>query len=118
MPTRGDPRGPVASQGAAPEGDLPGPGSLLHRSPMERDPPFLRNERAMIILTQNIWGGAPLWWLRRRSLARRIAHLRPDVVGLQEVHAPDPGGGASQAHELGGLAGGYHAIFAPGRVTP
>jgi endonuclease/exonuclease/phosphatase family metal-dependent hydrolase len=69
-------------------------------------------------LTQNIWGGAPFWGLRRRPLARRIAHLRPDIIGLQEVHAPDTSGGASQAHELAGLVGGYHTVFAPGRVTP
>src|SRR4051812_1587996 len=44
---------------------------------------------SLIVLTQNIWGGAPLWKFRCRSLARRIARLRPDIIGLQEVHAPD-----------------------------
>jgi endonuclease/exonuclease/phosphatase family metal-dependent hydrolase len=72
----------------------------------------------MLILTQNIWGGAPFWRLRRRSLARRIARLRPDIIGLQEVHAPDGSGSTSQAHELAELAGGYETIFAPGRVAP
>src|SRR3712207_3400253 len=72
----------------------------------------------MTILTQNIWGGAPPWALRRRSLARRIAALRPDLIGLQEVHAPEPSGGTSQAHDLVRLAGGYQVIFAPGRIAP
>jgi endonuclease/exonuclease/phosphatase family metal-dependent hydrolase len=76
------------------------------------------NGQEMIVLTQNIWGGAPLWKLRRRSLARRITRLRPDIIGLQEVHAPDQSGLTSQAHHLGDLAGGYHTVFAPGRVTP
>src|SRR5947208_2663649 len=74
--------------------------------------------REWIVLTQNIWGGAPLWNARRRSLARRIARLRPDIIGLQEVHARDPGGVTSQAHHLGDCAGEYHTVFAPGRVTP
>lgn len=72
----------------------------------------------MIVLTQNIWGGAPLWNLRRRSLARRIARLRPDIIGLQEVHAPIPDGGMSQAQLLGEHIGGYQTAFAPGRVGP
>ena len=71
----------------------------------------------MIALTQNLWGGAPLWTVRRKSLARRIAEIRPDFVGLQEVHALDPEGFGNQAQELGDLVGGYEAIFAPGRVT-
>lgn len=71
----------------------------------------------LTVLTQNIWGGAPFWTVRRRSLARRIAALRPDIVGLQEVHAPDIGGSESQAHELCGLVGGYEATFEPGRVA-
>ena len=51
----------------------------------------------VIVLTQNIWGGAPFWNLRRRSLARRISRLRPDIIGLQEVHSPNPEGEMSQA---------------------
>jgi endonuclease/exonuclease/phosphatase family metal-dependent hydrolase len=77
-----------------------------------------RARLGMIVLTQNVWGGGPFWSLRRKSLARRIAQLRPDVIGLQEVHAPNPDGGSSQAHDLGDLTGGYQVIFAPGRVTP
>src|SRR5262245_28894110 len=71
----------------------------------------------MIVLTQNIWGGAPLWNLRCRSLGRRISRLRPDFVGLQEVHALDPYGGMSQAHQLGDRIGATCVIFAPGRIT-
>src|SRR4051812_48367556 len=74
--------------------------------------------REWVVLTQNLWGGAPFWGLRRRSLARGLARLRPDVVGLQEVHAPDPVGETSQAHQLADRAGGYRVVFAPGRVTP
>ena len=74
--------------------------------------------RPMIVLTQNIWGGAPFWKARRRPLARLLGRLRPDVVALQEVHAPlndlEPG----QASELAGLVGGYQAVFARGRSPP
>ena len=70
----------------------------------------------MIVLTQNIWGGAPFWPSRRRALARRIAALRPDLVGLQEVHSPDPDGKHSQAHELGSLLDGYEAHFQAARI--
>ena len=69
-------------------------------------------------LTQNIWGGVPFWRLRRKALARLIARARPDLIGLQEVHAPDPTGVGSQAHELARLAGGYDVIYAAGRTTP
>jgi endonuclease/exonuclease/phosphatase family metal-dependent hydrolase len=74
---------------------------------------------ALVVLTQNAWGGAPLWAQRREILARAIAALAPDVVGLQEIHAPsrERGETGSQAHELADLAGGYSAWFAPGRVT-
>lgn len=71
----------------------------------------------MIVLTQNIWGGAPFWGRRRRALSRLIAALRPDIVGLQEVHAPGPSGSASQAHDLAIGLGDYRATFAPGRVA-
>lgn len=70
------------------------------------------------MLTQNIWGGAPLWNLRCRWLARRIALLGADIIGLQEVHAPNPDGGMSRAHQLGDLLGGHQVVFAPGRITP
>lgn len=72
----------------------------------------------LVVLTQNAWGGAPLWTRRRDRLARAIAELEPDVVGLQEIHAPTTRGDESQAHEIAGLLGGYEVIFAPGRVTP
>ena len=72
----------------------------------------------MVILTQNIWGGAPFWSSRRRALARRIAALRPDLVGLQEVQAPGPHGGHSQAHELCLRLEGYTAEFQPARLSP
>ena len=72
---------------------------------------------SLVVLTQNAWGGAPLWAQRRERLARSIADLGPDVVGLQEIHAPTARGDGSQAHELAELAGGYDAWFAPGRVT-
>src|SRR4051812_43847280 len=75
-------------------------------------------QRDLTVLTQNIWGGAPLWKLRCRSLSRRIARLRPDIIGLQEVHAPDANGEMGQAHQLAGLAGDYHVLFAPGRIAP
>jgi endonuclease/exonuclease/phosphatase family metal-dependent hydrolase len=67
------------------------------------------------VLTQNAWGGAPLWARRRAALAATIAEIRPDVVGLQEIHADDARS-ASQADELAELAG-YDATFAPARVT-
>lgn len=70
------------------------------------------------VMTQNAFGRGPRWPARRAALARRIAAVRPDVVGLQEVHAADPAGAASQAHELAALVGGYHVDFAPGRVDP
>jgi endonuclease/exonuclease/phosphatase family metal-dependent hydrolase len=72
----------------------------------------------MTVLTQNIWGVAPLWMLRRKALASLIAKIRPDVIGLQEVHAHDPIGADSQAHELAHLTEGYEAIFAPARIEP
>ena len=70
-----------------------------------------------MVLTQNAWGGAPLWARRRERLARAIAELGPDVACLQEIHASTPSGEGSQAHELAALAGGYDTWFVPGRVT-
>lgn len=69
----------------------------------------------LVVLTQNAFGAGPRWDLRRAVLARRIARLSPDVVGLQEVHADAPDGRNSQAHELAALLGGYHVDFAPAR---
>ena len=70
----------------------------------------------LVMLTQNALGVGPGWPWRRRLLARRIAALGPDVVGLQEVrHAASP---ASQAHELAGLVGGFEVVTAPGHPGP
>jgi len=77
-------------------------------------------ESEVTLLTQNAWGGAPGWAPRRERLARAIADLSPDVVGLQEIHAEASvasGEGESQEHELARLAGDYAASFLPGRVT-
>lgn len=80
---------------------------------MDASPP-----NTLTVLTQNAWGGAPLWSRRRERLARAIADLEPDVVGLQEIHAPVTTGEESQAHEIAQILGGYTVIFAPGRITP
>jgi endonuclease/exonuclease/phosphatase family metal-dependent hydrolase len=72
----------------------------------------------LLVMTQNICGVAPLWPWRRRLIARRIAQMQPDVIGLQEVLAPGPDGQGSQAHELAEQIGDYHVDFAPGRVGP
>jgi endonuclease/exonuclease/phosphatase family metal-dependent hydrolase len=69
-----------------------------------------------ILLTQNICGAAPFWSHRRKSLARQFARLRPDVIGLQEVHASNTSGESSQAHELADLVGGYETYFIPARI--
>lgn len=79
------------------------------------------------VVTQNLWGGVPGWPYRLRLLAREIARHAPDVIGLQEVHAPAPpvlGSGMGpvcpsafgQAHELAAALGAYHAYHAPGRL--
>ena len=53
-----------------------------------------------------------------------LARHAPDVIGLQEVHAPPPGSATlinglpavfGQAHELAAALGGYHAYVVPGR---
>ena len=72
----------------------------------------------ILALTQNAWGGAPLWTRRRERLSRAIAEVEPDVVALQEIHAPSTRGDEGQAHELAELIGGYDVIFAPGRISP
>lgn len=66
----------------------------------------------LTVLTQNIWGGFPRWNERALLLAERIDKLRPEVVGLQEVHGV---GAATQAHELVAKLDGYRVHFAPGR---
>jgi endonuclease/exonuclease/phosphatase family metal-dependent hydrolase len=72
----------------------------------------------LTVLTQNIWGGAPFWRLRRKAMASLIARTRPDLIGLQEVHAPNAIGAEGQAHELARLVEGYEVIVSPGMVTP
>ena len=74
-------------------------------------------EGSLVVVTQNAWGGAPLWSKRRAHLARSIAAQRADIVGLQEVHSDAPTGEASQADELARELDGYDTLFAPGRVT-
>lgn len=71
----------------------------------------------LVVLTQNAWGGAPLWTRRRERLARAIADVEPDVIALQEIHAPSTKGDEGQAHEIAELLGGYQVLFAPGRVA-
>ena len=70
----------------------------------------------LLVLTQNVWGGAGAWELRREVLAKAVAACRPHVIGLQEVHAENRSGEGSQAHQLAKLVGGYDTYFAPGRV--
>lgn len=71
----------------------------------------------LVVLTQNAWGGAPLWTRRRERLARAISDVEPDVVALQEIHAPSTLGTEGQAHEIAELLGGYQVAFAPGRIA-
>ncbi len=71
----------------------------------------------LVVLTQNILGGAPFWDYRKRRLAEMIRRVQPDVVGLQEVCAQSPFDGRSQAHELAALLGDYEVDFAPARVA-
>jgi endonuclease/exonuclease/phosphatase family metal-dependent hydrolase len=71
--------------------------------------------RSLVVMTLNVLGGAALWRLRRAALAHVVERERPDVLGLQEVHAPAEGA-STQAHELAERIGGYHVDFAPGRV--
>ena len=71
----------------------------------------------LVVMTQNCWGGAASWERRREMLARVIDELRPDIVGLQEVHAPEGAPDESQAHEIAALLGGrYEVHFAPARA--
>lgn len=71
--------------------------------------------RPITILTQNILGGLPGWRLRCPLLARQLARYEPDLIALQEVHAPTHNPAQSQAHDLAAALGGYHASFAPGQ---
>jgi endonuclease/exonuclease/phosphatase family metal-dependent hydrolase len=73
--------------------------------------------KELSVLTQNAWGGVPLWERRCEALSQRLKALRPAVVGLQEIHAERAGEASSQANEIARLAPGYRVWFAPGRVT-
>jgi endonuclease/exonuclease/phosphatase family metal-dependent hydrolase len=70
----------------------------------------------LVVMTQNAWGGAPLWSERERRLAGILGERRPAVVGLNEIHAASPSGDESQAHALARRAGGYRAFFWAGQV--
>jgi endonuclease/exonuclease/phosphatase family metal-dependent hydrolase len=71
----------------------------------------------LVVMTQNAWGGGPLWRDRERRLARILEHRRPTVLGLQEIRAASTSGDESQAHDLARRAG-YRALFWPGQVAP
>jgi endonuclease/exonuclease/phosphatase family metal-dependent hydrolase len=72
----------------------------------------------LVVMTQNVFGGALAWKWRKSRLARAIAQINPDLVGLQEVHATRIDAIRTQAHEIAELAGTYHVDFAPGRIAP
>jgi endonuclease/exonuclease/phosphatase family metal-dependent hydrolase len=72
----------------------------------------------LLVMTQNAWGGAPLWRRREERLARLLEEHRPAVLGLQEIHAAAPAGEDSQAHTLARRAGGYRATFWPSEIAP
>src|SRR5580704_13347337 len=76
-----------------------------------------RTETGLLAMTQNAWGGAPLWRRREERLARILDEHRPAVLGLQEIHAAAPTGEDSQAHGLAVRAGGYRAFFWPGEIA-
>jgi endonuclease/exonuclease/phosphatase family metal-dependent hydrolase len=76
-----------------------------------------RARSELLVMTQNAWGGAPLWHRREARLARILHDLRPAVLGLQEIHAAAPTGDDSQAHGLARRAGGYRASFWPGEIA-
>lgn len=71
----------------------------------------------LLVMTQNAWGGAPLWRERERRLADLLVDRRPALLGLQEIHASRAGGDDSQAHQLARRTGGYRALFWPGQIA-
>lgn len=75
-------------------------------------------EIELVVMTQNAWGGAPVWRDRERRLAQILERRRPTVLGLQEIRAASASEGESQAHDLARRAGGYRALFWPGQVEP
>ncbi len=69
-----------------------------------------------LAMTQNAWGGAPLWRRREERLARLLAERAPAVLGMQEIRAASPSGLEGQAHSLARRAGGYQPFFWPSHV--
>ncbi len=70
-----------------------------------------------LVMTQNAWGGAPMWHRREERLARILAERSPAVLGMQEIRAASTSGLDSQAHALARRAGGYTPFFWPGQVA-
>ncbi|WP_327086269.1 endonuclease/exonuclease/phosphatase family protein [Nonomuraea sp. NBC_01738] len=67
----------------------------------------------MIVATLNVWGRNAHWPARLDLIRKRLAELRPDVIGLQEVWRHD---GRCEAEEIaGGL--GYEIAYAPAFVA-
>jgi endonuclease/exonuclease/phosphatase family metal-dependent hydrolase len=62
------------------------------------------------IATVNILNDLSRWEERRSLLARELAALSPDLIGLQEVTDPL---GTSTAHWLAGELGGYSVFVSP-----
>lgn len=61
------------------------------------------------VATLNVWGTNGPWPQRLRLIRRDLMHLRPDVIGLQEVMRED---GYCQAREIAdGL--GYELVYGP-----
>ncbi len=68
--------------------------------------------RPLRVLSINIWNRQGPWEHRRRLLAKGIAELDPDVIGLQEViHTPDVGGQAEDLANDWRAAGGPDQLF-------
>lgn len=70
-----------------------------------------------LVMTQNAWGGAPLWRRREERLARILTERSPAVLGMQEIRAASASGNESQAHSLARRASGYTPFFWPGHVA-
>ncbi len=69
-----------------------------------------------LVMTQNAWGGAPLWRRREERLARILAERSPAVLGMQEIRAASASGLESQAHSLARRASGYTPFFWPSHL--
>jgi endonuclease/exonuclease/phosphatase family metal-dependent hydrolase len=59
----------------------------------------------MRIVTWNLWWRHGPWQQRRAAIAATLAHLAPDVCGLQEVWGAAEDGGENQAAELANRLG-------------